>query len=177
MIERLLVVIDPRSGLMRFLFRLPLLLWRMGLGWMLPRSMLVLTTRGRVSGLPRHAMLDYIVHRGEVVIGSAWGGRSQWARNLASDNVVSVETWAGGVTRGYALAITAEADLVALRQRLMRGGEQSGGQSLSSDYLFWQIEAADVAAPASLTRDLRHVPVLLLALFILLFALSRGAIL
>lgn len=162
---------------MRFLFRLPLLLWRMGLGWMLPRSMLVLTTRGRVSGLPRHTMLDHLVHKGQVVIGSAWGGRSQWARNLAENDVVSTETWSDGVRRGHALAITNEAELASLRQRLMGGGEQSGGQSLSSDYLFWQIEAADVAAPAPLARDLRHVPLLLLVLLLLLFVLSRGAML
>ncbi|MCY4023322.1 MAG: nitroreductase/quinone reductase family protein [Anaerolineaceae bacterium] len=172
--ETLLTLFSPRSALVRALYRLPLLLWRMGLGWMLPRSMLVLTTRGRVSGLPRHTMLEQFVHKGQVVVGSAWGDRSQWALNLAASDVVSAETWSGGVTRARARAIRDETVLADLRKKLPSGSEESDGRSRISDFLFWTIEAADVAAPAPLRRDLRHVPLLLLALFILLFVLSRG---
>ncbi|MCY3946250.1 MAG: nitroreductase/quinone reductase family protein [Anaerolineaceae bacterium] len=114
--ETLLTLFSPRSALVRALYRLPLLLWRMGLGWMLPRSMLVLSTRGRVSGLPRHTMLEQFVHKGQIVVGSAWGDRSQWARNLAASDVVSTETWSGGVTRARARAIRDETVLADLRK-------------------------------------------------------------
>lgn len=177
MMERLLDIMSPRSPLMRALYRFPLLLWRMGLGWILPRSMLVLTTRGRRSGLPRHTMLEHFIHEGEVVIGSAWGDRAQWARNLASDAVVSAETWSGGVTRARARAITDEGELDALRRKLMRSHGNAGSQSVNSGALFWRMERADVAAPAPLARDLRWTPPLLLVFLVMAFVLSRGGVL
>lgn len=172
--ERLLGIMSPRSRLMRALYRFPLLLWRMGLGWILPRSMLVLTTRGRKSGLPRHTMLEHFIHEGEVVIGSAWGDRAQWARNLASDAVVSTETWSGGVTRARARAITDEGELDALRRELMRSRQYTGGQAVNAGFLFWRIERAEVAAPAPLARDLRWMPPLVLVILVMAFILSRG---
>ena len=174
--ERLLAILSPRSPLMRALYRLPLLLWRMGLGWVLPSSMLVLTTRGRKSGLPRHTMLDYVVHEGEVVIGSAWGKRSQWARNLASDAIVNAETWRGGVMPGRALSITDETTLADLRRRLMRGRESASNRSPVAGFLFWRLEAAEVAAPAPLPRDLTWFPPLLSVLLVLLFVLARAGV-
>ncbi len=174
--EGLLKFFSPRTAPIRFLYRLPLLLWRMGLGWLLPRSMLVLTTRGRKSGLPRHTMLEHFVHDGRIVIGSAWGARSQWARNLAADAIVSAETWSDGVTRGVARAITDDATLRALRSRLIRSN-RVGNQLQGVAFLFWQLEAADVAAPAPLARDLRRLPPVLLALVIVLLAACQGGLL
>ena len=172
--ERLLAIFSPQSAVMRFLYRAPLLLWRMGLGWLLPRSMLVLTTRGRMSGLPRHTMLEHLVHDGRVVIGSAWGNRSQWARNLAADVVVSAESRAAGVIQGRARPITNESTLRALRAQMMRSRDPGASQIRDAAFLFWQIEAADVTAPAPLARDLRWLPPLLPVLLIVLL-LTRSA--
>ncbi len=146
----------------------------MGLGWLLPRSMLVLTTRGRVSGLSRHTMLEHIVHDGRVVIGSAWGARSQWARNLAADPVISVETWSGGVTRGRARTISDESTLRALQATLMRSRDPVANQIRDATFLFWQIEAEDVTAPVPLARDLRWFPPLLPVLLVVLLLARQG---
>ncbi len=172
--ERLLTIFSPQSAVISFLYRAPLLLWRMGLGWLLPRSMLVLTTRGRVSGLPRHTMLEHVAHDGRVIIGSAWGDRSQWARNLAADPVISAETWSGGVTRGRVRAISDESTLRTLQARLMRSRDPVANQISDATFLFWQIEPADVTAPVPLARDLRCFPPLLPVLLVVLLLARQG---
>ena len=168
--ERLLTALSPRSPLMRIVYRAPLLLWRMGLTWLLPRSMLVLSTRGRRSGRPRHTMLEHLVHDGHIVIGSAWGARSHWARNLRAHPFVSVETRAAGVVRARARAITDGNTLRVLRERLFRGRQPD-----DAAFLFWRIEAAGVDAPPPLPRDLRHLPPLFL-LALTLLILSRAGV-
>ena len=66
-----------------FIFRLPLPLYRVGLGWLfLGRTFLVLSQLGRKTGQPRAtAAMVLADHRdsGEVVICSVWGPRTTWA--------------------------------------------------------------------------------------------------
>ncbi|MCB0195650.1 MAG: nitroreductase family deazaflavin-dependent oxidoreductase [Anaerolineae bacterium] len=82
----------PRVGWRRFVFKLPLYLWRMGLGRLLPANFLVLTTTGRKSGLPRHTMLEHGQIDNCFYIGSGWGHQSDWARNLATQPLATVQT-------------------------------------------------------------------------------------
>ena len=75
---------QPR-GLLRRLARLPLLLYRARLGWLLGDRFLMLTHTGRVSGLPRQVVLEVVRHDKETdtyVVASAWGEKSDWYRNL-----------------------------------------------------------------------------------------------
>jgi deazaflavin-dependent oxidoreductase (nitroreductase family) len=82
----------PRRGtLNRLLFRTPLIWWRMGLAPLLGRWMLVLTTWGRKSGLPRHTMLSYALCQGRLYLLPGWAGRSDWVRNLQADPSVTVQ--------------------------------------------------------------------------------------
>lgn len=175
MTEKLLRLLSPRNALLRALYRAPLLLWRMGLGGLLPRSMLVLTTRGRRSGRPRHTMLERLVHEEQLIIGSAWGRRSHWARNLAADPVVSVATHRGGVMTGRATPVTDPQTLRRLEARLLRQGIQGEAGSLAAGFLFWRIEPAQLDAPPSISRDLRRLPPLALLAFVLLLFLTRPA--
>lgn len=82
---------DPR-GPLRIFLRAPLLLYRIGLG----RSMrfvpfLILTTRGRKSGLPRHVMLEYRRHGQKIYVVSGWGTTTQWYKNLLADPTVTLQ--------------------------------------------------------------------------------------
>ncbi len=75
---------QPR-GILRFLARLPLWLYRARLGWLLGNRFLMLTHTGRVSGLPRQVVLEVVRHEFEAdtfVVASAWGEKSDWYRNL-----------------------------------------------------------------------------------------------
>ncbi len=89
------LMVYPRQKWHKLLFKMPLILWRMGLGPLMGHYVLVLTTWGRKSGLPRHVMTEYHVMRGRIYVPCAFGPKSQWYRNLAADPHVTVQTWQG----------------------------------------------------------------------------------
>ena len=74
----------PR-GLSRLLYRLPILFYRAGLGWLLGKRFLLLTHTGRISGLPRQAVLEVIrFDRGNdsYYVVSGFGEQADWFRNI-----------------------------------------------------------------------------------------------
>jgi deazaflavin-dependent oxidoreductase (nitroreductase family) len=74
------------GGFVRLVLKLPILLYRMGLGELLKLwPLMVLTTRGRKSGLPRYTALEFRQHGSKVYVISGWGKRPQWYRNLLSN--------------------------------------------------------------------------------------------
>jgi deazaflavin-dependent oxidoreductase (nitroreductase family) len=75
-------------------FRLPIVLWRLGLGlgW---RDLVVLTVTGRSSGLPRHTPVVAHVVGGKTYVWCPWGQRSQWYRNMLANPVVTVQSHRG----------------------------------------------------------------------------------
>jgi deazaflavin-dependent oxidoreductase (nitroreductase family) len=81
----------PSSVLRRAFFKAPLVMWRMGLRPLLDPWMLVLTQRGRKSGLPRHTMLEYSIVDGRIYISPGWGTRTRWYQNVLADPHVTVQ--------------------------------------------------------------------------------------
>lgn len=80
------------QGVGRWLMRLPLLLHRLGLGDLVNAArILVLTTRGRKSGLPRHTPIEYRQHGSKIYLVSAWGTRPHWYQNLLAHAPVTVQ--------------------------------------------------------------------------------------
>lgn len=80
---------------MRWLLRLPALLYRAHLGWLLGERFVHLTVRGRKSGLPRQVVLEVVGRdpsTGGLFIASAWGRRSQWFLNLQAHPRARVRT-------------------------------------------------------------------------------------
>ena len=74
----------PR-GLSRLLYRLPILLYHGGLGWLLGKRFLLLTHTGRISGLPRQAVLEVIRFdrgRDSYYVISGFGEQADWFRNI-----------------------------------------------------------------------------------------------
>lgn len=82
-----------RPGLLlRWFFRAPVMLYRIGLGWLM-FGQLLLTTVGRTSGRPREAVVDVLGHDGATdtyYVISAYGGHSDWYRNLQANPTVGV---------------------------------------------------------------------------------------
>jgi len=77
----------PR-GWFRLLLRLPILLYRLKLGWLLGRRFLLLTHTGRKSGVVHSTVLEVLrFDRGShrCIIASGWGTRSQWYKNVLND--------------------------------------------------------------------------------------------
>jgi deazaflavin-dependent oxidoreductase (nitroreductase family) len=81
------------QGLLRFLARLPIWLYRARLGWLLGNRFLMLTHIGRNSGLPRHAVVEVVRHdktTDTYFIVSGFGKKSDWLRNICKTPNVTV---------------------------------------------------------------------------------------
>jgi deazaflavin-dependent oxidoreductase (nitroreductase family) len=62
-----------------------LLPYRLGLGFLLARQVMILTTRGRATGRLRKTPLWYVRDGGAVYCFSGWGASSDWWRNLKAE--------------------------------------------------------------------------------------------
>lgn len=84
--------IDRSRDLAMQLLRAPLRLYKLGWGpalsWL---PVLVLTTRGRKSGLARHVVVEYRRHGSKYYIVSGWGVDTDWYRNIEQDNRVTIQ--------------------------------------------------------------------------------------
>lgn len=66
-------------------FRAPIYLYRAGLGRLMSKRLLMLTHTGRVSGRPRHAVLEVArldEPTGTFYVPAAYGQKADWYRNL-----------------------------------------------------------------------------------------------
>ena len=85
--------IKPPGRLLRILFRLPLILYRGGLGGLIPMQIL-LTTMGRKSGRSHRVVVDIIggnKTKGIYYVSAAFGPRSDWYLNLRANSTVQAQ--------------------------------------------------------------------------------------
>ncbi len=68
----------------------PRIAYALGLGPLIGRLVLLLTTTGRKSGLPRVTPLQYEEIAGDLYVGSARGLKSDWVRNIQANPTVAV---------------------------------------------------------------------------------------
>lgn len=84
-----------KKGLLWYLFRAPVYVYRWHLGWLFGKRLLLLDHTGRRSGLRRHTVLEVVEYRAagpEVVVANGFGPNSDWLRNIQekSDEEVTV---------------------------------------------------------------------------------------
>jgi deazaflavin-dependent oxidoreductase (nitroreductase family) len=101
------------------MFKAPLVLWRMGLGSIIGRVMLVISHTGRKSGLPRHTMVEYHTLDGIKYVPCAFGPRSDWYKNITTNPRVTIQT-AHGIEYATAVRITDDQELLAVYDLFMR---------------------------------------------------------
>ena len=85
--------VSPPRGLNRAFFRLPIYLFRLGLGGIFGNRMLLLNHTGRKSGKPRQAVLEVVHHdslNGTFVVNAGFGPTSDWYQNLLANPDVSI---------------------------------------------------------------------------------------
>lgn len=85
---------QPPTGLRRLPWRLPILLYRMRLGFLFGHRLILLTHIGRVTGRPRHAVIEVVERdpvRGVYCAASGFGTRSDWYRNVMAHPEVTIE--------------------------------------------------------------------------------------
>lgn len=83
----------PPSGLKLKLFRLPIYLYRWKLGFLLKERFILLQHRGRVSGQLKATVIEVIEQDkagGKIYSASGFGDKSQWFKNIASNNAVII---------------------------------------------------------------------------------------
>lgn len=84
--------VRPRAtGLMRVLVRTPVLLYRLGLGGLIGKHTLLLTTTGRRTGRPRVVPLDYQQEAGTFYLIAEQGTHATWYRNLIAQPEVTLQ--------------------------------------------------------------------------------------
>lgn len=88
-----LVKTRPR-GLLRLFLRLPVLLYRLKLGWLLGERFLLLKHVGRKSGKIRQVVVEVVAHdkvEDTYYIASGWGYHSNWYQNLLKTPNVEIQ--------------------------------------------------------------------------------------
>lgn len=108
--------------LFKLVNQFPLFLYRVGLGGLVVGPFLRITTTGRISGKPRHTMLEFIEHptSGDPVILSGWGNKSDWVKNLRKQPRLQVNKgWRSYSALARELTLEEAADLLAGYFKLM----------------------------------------------------------
>lgn len=85
---------DPPRGNKAKLWRLPIWLYRLHLGWLMGHRSLLLTHTGRISGQPRKAMLEVVHYDSETnthYVASGFGEKSQWYQNIMKTPDVTIQ--------------------------------------------------------------------------------------
>ena len=77
--------IQPPRGLSRLIYRLPIRLFHLRLGWLFGNHFLLLTHTGRKTGLPRYAVIEvmrYDKAAETYFVASGFGEKADWFLNL-----------------------------------------------------------------------------------------------
>jgi deazaflavin-dependent oxidoreductase (nitroreductase family) len=86
--------VRPPTGLSRLLFRLPIHLYRQGLGWLFGSRIMLVHHVGRVTGKRRQVVLEVVAHDandGSYVVASGWGPGAAWYRNVLHAPDVTIQ--------------------------------------------------------------------------------------
>ncbi len=84
MVMTRLTPLDKPGPLLCWLFKLPLYTYNLGFGRLFGNRILLITTRGRKSGMPRTTALEYFndPQTGAYKVMAGWGGKTDWVKNL-----------------------------------------------------------------------------------------------
>jgi deazaflavin-dependent oxidoreductase (nitroreductase family) len=122
-------------------------LYDLGLGPLIGRFILLLTTTGRKSGLPRTTPLQYEKIDGAYYIGSARGTQSDWFRNLVVNPQVEVRVKSLRLC-GQAEAVTAPERIADFLEFRLRRHPRMVGMILKRDGLSAKPARTDLEAYA-----------------------------
>ncbi len=77
----------------KWVFKIPVLYYRLGLGGMLGKRFLLLTSTGRKTGKPRHTPLEYTYNLQDDCyrVAPGWGGNTDWYKNIRKNPNVIVQ--------------------------------------------------------------------------------------
>lgn len=83
----------PPRGVGRWLARAPRYLYRIGLGRILGKRLVLLEHRGRRTGFARQTVLEVVdADSTSLVVAAAWGENSDWFQNIQADPSVAISS-------------------------------------------------------------------------------------
>ena len=88
-----LVPKDHPGPVFRYIFKIPILFYTLGLGGLVGPHFLLLTTVGRKTGKPRHTPLEFSADEktGGYIVNAGWGGKTDWYKNATANPRVWVQ--------------------------------------------------------------------------------------
>ena len=103
--------LTPRGSVgpvFKWIFKIPILYYKLGLGWLLHKRFLLLTTTRRRSGKLRHTPLEFVYNPPDDTfrVSPGWGGNTDWYKNVLRNPHVMVQV---GLRKFEALAEPAPA--------------------------------------------------------------------
>jgi deazaflavin-dependent oxidoreductase (nitroreductase family) len=163
----------PSGRLAKNLYKTPILLYRLGLGPLIGRLFMIMTTTGRKSGLPRHTAIEYHQHNGRKYVMVGWT-QSDWYNNLLANPLLTIQTVSGAEhvraravesieEREQAWKIAENSPGVQMAMRLS-GAQLTRDEFVAQKDRFVLItfDPTDDATPPSLEADLKWVPPVIL---------------
>jgi len=85
----------PPSGLLRWLLRAPIPVYRAGLGWLFGHRLLMLTHTGRRTHEQRRTVVEVVTYDArthESIVAAGWGTATQWYRNIQVSTATEIHT-------------------------------------------------------------------------------------
>ncbi len=166
------------TGFMKWLFKTPTLLYRIGMGFLIGRLFMVLTTTGRKSGQPRRTAIEFHEYKGRNYVFGAWGKQADWLKNIQANPLVTIQTWRGAQSV-TARRLTTDAELAeafeyAMSNPSMRMVLKSVGFELTLEQflvqkerlIFVTFDPADQTTPEPLKVDLWWVWLVVIAVIL-----------
>lgn len=150
----MLIPRETPSRRWRRFFQFPVLLYRLGLGFFISRSVLLLTSKGRKTGRPRVAAVGFVRHpqSGTLYLTAGWKGESHWYKNVMANPRVHVRL--GRHRFEGIVARASEPDAVSVIQEYNR--RNPFGPRIWERWTRRRFEDS----PAGLRAVLEHFPVL-----------------
>lgn len=108
---------NPPRGLCAIPWRLPIWLYRWKLGWLMGNRFLLLNHTGRVSGLPRQAVLEVVKYdqgSNTYYVASGFGSKADWFLNIKKTPEITI--WAAGQEIEATAAQLAESEATSIFQ-------------------------------------------------------------
>lgn len=80
----------PTHPILKSLYRLPILLYRLGVGPLIGKYILVVSTYGRKTGKVRRTPVEYYQHQGQIFVMSGFMDWPDWFQNLQENPQVGL---------------------------------------------------------------------------------------
>ncbi len=141
----------PPHGLGRWLARAPRYLYRIGLGRMLGKRLVLLEHHGRRSGVTRQTVLEVVdADSTSLLVAAAWGERSDWFQNVRADPSVAISS---GPCRGVSATakVLGKSDAIRVFERYANN-HKTAARSLAKAF---HLPFGDAAAMADLVPVVR----------------------